>query len=91
MQIMHKANWYVYIVRCADNSLYTGVAMDTDKRIDEHNHDDKLAARYTRVRRPVSLVYCEIYKTRSEAQSREYAIKQLSKAAKEKIVLSYNG
>jgi len=78
--------WYVYMVRCADNSLYTGVALDLDKRIQEHNSNDKLAARYTRARRPVKLVYHEKFASRSEAQSRECALKKLPKPDKEKIV-----
>jgi len=74
------------MVRCADNSLYTGVALDLDKRIQEHNTNDKLAARYTRARRPVKLVYHEKFASRSEAQSRECALKKLTKPHKEKIV-----
>jgi len=81
-------SWHVYMVRCADNSLYTGVAIDTNKRVDEHNLDDKLAARYTRTRRPVKLVYSEKCNSRSEAQRREYGLKQLGKSEKEKLVLA---
>lgn len=82
-------DWYVYMVRCADSSLYTGIALDPVKRVSEHNSNNKLAARYTRVRRPVKLVYHEKYPSRSEAQSREHALKQLSKVEKEKIVLNF--
>ena len=49
--------WFVYIVRCADNSLYTGIAADVDRRVAEHNSTGNLAAKYTRARQPVSLVY----------------------------------
>ena len=82
--------WYVYILRCSDNSLYTGIATDVDRRVDEHNQDNTLGARYTRARRPVKLVYREEVETRSEALKREYAIKQLSKKDKEVLVYQYS-
>jgi len=78
--------WYVYILRCSDNSLYTGIATDVDRRVEEHNQDNTLGARYTRTRRPVKLVYQEKVETRSEASKREYAIKKLSKKDKEALV-----
>ncbi len=81
-----KQNWSVYILKCADDTLYTGIALDVDKRLQEHNTDDKLAAKYTRVRRPVKLVYQEEYSTRSEATRREMAIKRLSRHAKLELV-----
>lgn len=80
--------WFVYIVRCADNSLYTGIATDVERRVGEHNSTGMLAAKYTRARQPVKLVYYETAKSRSAAASREYAIKRLSKATKEKLVAS---
>ena len=76
------ANWFVYMVRCADQSLYTGVATDVTRRIKEHNHDNQLGARYTRSRRPVELVYQESCDNRSHACQREYALKQLSRRNK---------
>ena len=79
-------DWFVYIVRCADNTLYTGIAMDVDRRIDEHNNDDRLAAKYTRVRRPVEFMYKENCASRSDAAKREAQIKKLSKAQKEKLI-----
>ena len=82
--------WYVYILRCSDNSLYTGIATDVDRRVDEHNQDNTLGARYTRARRPVKLVYREEVETRSEALKREYTIKQLSKKDKEVLVYHYS-
>ena len=78
--------WYVYMVRCADESLYTGISRDVERRISEHNGDDKLGARYTRARRPVSLVYREAAASRSEAARREAAIKRLNRAQKEQLV-----
>ena len=78
-------SWFVYIVKCADASLYTGITNDIERRINAHNNDNRTASAYTRSRRPVELVYQESYQTRSQASKREYQIKQLSR--KEKIVL----
>jgi len=75
-------DWFVYIVRCADDSLYTGIAKDVDRRIQEHNEGDKLAAKYTRARRPVALVYQESCESRSVATKREMEIKKLTKQEK---------
>ena len=80
------SHWNVYIVRCADNSLYTGIAKDVNKRISEHNGSDQLAAKYTRGRRPVTLVYQEEHKTRAAAARRECEIKKLSRNAKEALI-----
>ena len=73
------------MVRCSDDSLYTGIATDVARRMIEHNTNDVLAARYTRARRPVMLVYQEKHDTRSAASKREYEIKQMGK--KEKLML----
>lgn len=78
--------WSVYIVRCADGTLYTGVATDVARRVGEHNSHKLLAANYTRARRPVTLVYSEEVATRSAACKREYQIKQLSRQDKEALV-----
>lgn len=78
--------WSVYMVRCADDSLYTGIARDVARRIEEHNTDNLLAANYTRSRRPVTLVYSEAVATRSAAARREYQIKQLSRREKEALL-----
>ncbi|MGM0593115.1 MAG: GIY-YIG nuclease family protein [Pseudomonadota bacterium] len=82
---MPDHHWYVYIVRCRDNSLYTGIARNLQQRIDEHNHSPK-GARYTRGRRPVELVYHETAFDRSSAQRREYQIKQLPPSAKRRLI-----
>lgn len=74
--------WAVYIVRCADGTFYTGIATDVGRRVAEHNAADGLAAKYTRSRRPVILVYEETAPTRAEAGRREYQIKQLTRAQK---------
>ncbi len=78
-------NWYVYMVRCSDGSLYTGIARDIEKRIAEHN-SEKTGAKYTKSRRPVQLVYSEAVATRSAASQREFVIKRLSKKQKEALV-----
>ena len=70
-------SWQVYIVRCADETLYTGIARDVYKRLD--------AARYTRARRPVVLVYTEACESRSQALRREIAIKKLSRCDKQRL------
>jgi len=81
--------WYVYYLRCADASLYAGITTDVQRRVDEHNFDNKKAAKYTRVRRPVTLTYVEQAPDKSAASKREYQLKQLSKAEKEKLVSTF--
>jgi len=77
--------YYVYIVKCADDTLYTGIATQLDRRIEEHNGSEK-GAKYTRVRRPVELVYSEEYSDRSSASKREYEIKK-KMTRKDKLAL----
>lgn len=77
--------WRVYMLRCADGTLYTGITTDLDRRLEEHN-TAPAGARYTRSRRPVSLVYDEPAASRSEASIREAAIKQLTRTEKEALV-----
>ena len=83
---MTMNDWFVYIVRCADDSLYTGITKDVDRRIQEHNEGDKLAAKYTRARRPVVLVHQETCESRSVATKREIEIKKLSREEKEEFL-----
>lgn len=73
--------WHVYILRCADGTLYTGVTTDLERRVREHNEDPK-GAKYTRARRPVALVHAEAHGSRAAATVREAAIKKLSRSAK---------
>ncbi len=77
----------VYILKCCDNTLYTGIAKDVQKRLDEHN-SSKLAAKYTRGRRPLELVYQQEFATRSEALKSEFAIKKLTRAQKLRLIHS---
>ena len=76
--------WTVYVARCGDGSLYTGVTTDPDRRLAEHNSGD--GSSYTRSRIPVVMVYWESAKDRSGALRRESAIKRLSRAQKEELV-----
>jgi putative endonuclease len=71
----------VYILECSDTTLYTGITTDLQRRVNEHNNSNK-GARYTKVRRPVKLVYFEECCDRSSASKREYEIKQLSRLEK---------
>ncbi|MDP3041639.1 MAG: GIY-YIG nuclease family protein [Candidatus Omnitrophota bacterium] len=72
--------WYVYIIRCSDNSLYTGVTTDVPRRVNAHNQ--KSGGSYTRIRTPVKLVYQESHPTQSSALKREAQIKNWSRAKK---------
>ena len=71
---------YTYIVKCADGSFYTGWTNNLEKRVRDHNVGK--GAKYTKSRRPVVLVYYELFETKEGAMSREYAIKQLSRQKK---------
>jgi putative endonuclease len=73
--------YFVYILECADNTFYTGITTNLDRRIKEHN-SSKLGAKYTCTRRPVKLVYSKEFKNRSEASKEESKIKKLSRSEK---------
>lgn len=75
---------YIYIVKCSDGSLYTGWTTHLEKRVQAHN--EGRGAKYTRSRRPVELVYYEQLETKEEALRREYAIKQLSRIQKLRLI-----
>jgi putative endonuclease len=79
--------WYVYMIRCSDASLYTGITTNLDRRFQEHK-DSKKGSRYARAKIPLHIAYTETYHSRSEAQKREYVIKQLTKAEKEILIKS---
>ena len=78
--------WFVYVVRCRDGSLYTGISTDVPARVATHNGSGSGGARYTRARRPVKLLYTERKRSRSTALRREAAIKALSRAQKLQLV-----
>ena len=78
--------WYVYMLRCGDGSLYTGITPDVEKRLSQHTAGT--GAKYTRGRGPLTLVHTEEFADRAEASRREYAIKQLKKEEKEALTLT---
>ncbi len=77
--------YFVYILKCADGSLYTGTTNDVEKRVVAHN-TSKTAAKYTKSRRPVTLAYVEKKRTKNTALKREHAIKQLTRTDKLAII-----
>ena len=79
--------WDVYMVRCSDGSLYTGITKDVESRVSLHNAGR--GAKYTRGRRPVELVYRETVGDRGAALRREYAIKRLRPIAKKKLITKF--
>ena len=84
MQGLQRIMNYTYIVECADGSFYCGWTNDLEKRIKAHNEGK--GAKYTKPRLPVKLVYFEEFDTKEEAMSREYHIKQLTRAEKERLI-----
>ncbi|MFB6176136.1 MAG: GIY-YIG nuclease family protein [Halobaculum sp.] len=80
---------YVYVLRCGDDSLYTGYTTDVSRRVEEHAAGD--GAKYTRGRTPLELVHVERFDGRSAAMSREHEIKSLSRAEKESLVADETG
>ena len=77
---------YTYILRCGDNSLYTGWTNHLNRRVADHNAGR--GAKYTKAHRPVELAYYEIFETKEEAMKRECAIKKLSRPQKERLITS---
>lgn len=75
---------YVYILRCKDNTFYTGYAMDIERRLEEHQQG--IASKYTRGRTPVELVYLESLPTKSAAMQREFQIKKLTRQQKQRLI-----
>ncbi|MFT5162477.1 MAG: putative endonuclease [Alteromonadaceae bacterium] len=85
-KIRHSSPWYVYILRCADDSLYTGITTDVVRREQEHNSKNKIGAKYTRARQPVEMIYREMLTSRSTATRREIAIKKMTRRRKELLI-----
>ena len=81
-----KEMHYIYLVRCSDDSLSCGWTTDLKRRIDAHNGHIPGGAKYTRGRRPVTLVYAESFHQKQEAQRREYAIKRMAKTKKLRLI-----
>ena len=79
-----EGKWYVYILRCADDTLYTGITNDLARRLKAHNAGT--ASKYTRVRRPVVMVYHEEAETKGDALRREYQIKTMSRIQKQALI-----
>lgn len=85
----NNSPWFIYLLRCADNSLYAGITTDLSRRLHEHNNLSK-GAKYTRARRPVELVYFESEVNKSLASKREYQLRKQNKSKKEALVSSFS-
>ena len=83
-KVQMESNWYLYILRCKDDTLYTGITTDVEKRLEAHRIGK--GAKYTRGRAPLELVYRECCGSHSEALKREHQIKQLSRQEKEQLI-----
>ena len=77
--------WYLYVVECADGTLYTGITTNVNRRLKEHNHSGK-AAKYTRSRRPVKLLMTKEYTTHSEALTEEWRFKKMNRKQKLEVI-----
>ena len=75
---------YTYMLKCSDGTLYTGWTNDLEKRVEAHNSGK--GAKYTKARRPVELAYYEEFETKEQAMKREYAIKQVGRKEKQKLI-----
>ena len=78
------SRWFLYILKCSDTTFYTGITNNLQRRLERHNNG--IASRYTRSRRPVKLIYYERCRSKSSALKKEYAIKSLSRVGKEKYM-----
>ncbi|BCE01399.1 GIY-YIG nuclease family protein [Marinicellulosiphila megalodicopiae] len=81
-----QKTWFVYLLYCADQSLYCGITTDLNRRLNEHNSDNVKAAKYTRARRPITLAFNLECKNRSEASKQEYRIKKLTRKQKLELI-----
>lgn len=79
-----KDKHYAYMLRCSDGTIYSGYTNNIEKRVEAHNSGK--GAKYTKTRRPVELVYFEVYDTKSDAMKREYEYKQLKRNQKEQLI-----
>lgn len=83
------STWFVYLVRCADDTFYTGVTTDLARRLRQHNGEIRGGAGYTRGRRPVALVWSESCNDRTDAQKKEYAIRRRPRSTKLKLAADH--
>jgi len=83
-----QKNWYVYMLRCGDGTLYTGITDNVPRRLEAHRSGK--GAKYTRGRQPLELVYCHVCEDHSAALRREYAIKQLTREKKLELIWEQN-
>jgi len=83
---MKESNYYIYMIRCEDNSLYTGITTDFTRRLKEHMSGGPKSARYTKNHRPKTIEKIWMSSSRSQASKLEYALKKLSKKQKEELV-----
>jgi len=86
---MSGSCWGVYILECADGTLYTGIATDVSRRIQQHNGEKPGGPKYTRGRRPVKLLWSSAAQDRSAASQREAAIKKMTRDEKLELILSH--
>lgn len=89
--LAQDSQWQVYLLQCADQSLYAGVTNDLARRLQQHNGQLAGGARYTKARRPVALVWSEVCASRSDAQQREHALRRLSREQKLLLIAGAEG
>ena len=82
-----KTNWHLYLVRCADDTIYTGISIDVEARIEKHNSGR--GAKYTQVRLPVRLIYSESQPDRISAMKREIEVKKWGRKRKENLASEF--
>lgn len=87
-EIVQASTWYLYLIRCANGHLYTGITTDVARRFNEHQSSSPKAAKYLRGKGPLTLVYQEQVGTRSDALKREIAVKKLSHSQKLSLIES---
>lgn len=87
--VPEKSAWFVYMLRCADGSLYTGITTDPQRRLRQHRGELKGGARYTRARLPLTLVWLESQQDRASATRREMQLKKLKAAEKESLLKQF--
>ena len=83
-------SWFVYLVKCADGTFYTGVTTDLVRRVRQHNGEIVGGANYTRARRPVALAWCEACENRSVAQQEEYRVRRVSNREKIRMAMRHD-